>query len=366
MGVGRSSGTWKVSATSHVGVFVTPEVELLVRPKVPMHNLFWMLDVGLPADAFQESTFSFGSDRSLLAAVAQLFARSIERTVGNGLIRCYRSEAERLHTLRGRINMGEVVRRPGLPAPVPCDFTEYTADIFENQVLRGALQRLLRVPGVRPLTRRAVSHALARFEEVTDTPIDVAAIDRVIYTRLNRHYRPPLRLASLVLRNLSLIDRIGKEDASAFTIDMNRLFQDWVIDRLRRRLRGRLGVVETRTEHLAIGRKVPMYPDLELWDGKELVYVGDIKYKLTDTGLARNADYYQLLAYATALGLPEGLLIYCQAEGDVPDREIVVNVAGKSLRTHALDLRGSPSDAETAVSRLGDLLLSRATKKSAA
>lgn len=359
VGVGPSNGTWVVTATSHVGVFVTAEVELLVRPKVPMHNVFWMLDVGLPAGAFDRQSFAFGTDRSLLAAIAQLFARSVEQTVGNGLLRSYRHESDRLHTLRGRINIGEIVRRPGLPAPIPCDFDEYTADIFENRVLRAALQRLLRVPGVRPVTRRTLSHALGRFEKVVNAPVNVAAIDRVVYTRLNRHYRLPLRLASLILRNLSLIDRVGSADASAFTVDMNVLFQDWVTDRLARHLRGRLRVVAERTEHLGTGRKVPMYPDLELWAGDELVYVGDVKYKLTGSGLARNADYYQLLAYATALGLSEGLLIYCQADGSVPDREITVRHVGTSLRTHALDLSGTPAEAENAVKGLADQLRER-------
>lgn len=363
VGVGPSNGRWLVTATSHVGVFVTPEVELLVRPKVPMHNLFQMLDVGLPV--LGRETFSFGSDRSLLAAIAQLFARSIERTVGNGLVRSYRHESDRLYTLRGRINIGEVVRHPGLPAPIPCDFDEYTADILENRALRAALQRLLRVPGVRPMTRRSLSHALARFEEVADVPIDPGAIDRIVYTRLNRHYRQPLGLASLVLRNLSLIDRVGSTDASAFTVDMNVLFQDWVTDRLSRHLRGRLRVVAEHSEHLGVAKKVPMYPDLELWSGDELVYVGDVKYKLTGSGLGRNADYYQLLAYATALGMPEGLLIYCQADGTVPDREITVRNAGTSLRTHALDLSGTPAEAEAAVEGLAELLWERTMARSA-
>lgn len=357
--VATTPGRWLVSTTSHVGAFVTPEVELLVRPKVPMHNFFLMLDVGLPATAFDRTSFLFGSDRNLLAVMAQLFARSVERAVGNGLIRSYRPEEDRLQTLRGRINMGELVRHPARAVPVPCAFDEYTADILENRALRAALRRLLRVPGVRPPTRRSLSHGLARFEEVADVPIDAAAIDQIVYTRLNRHYREPLRLASLILRNLSLIDRVGQADASAFTVDMNLIFQQWVTDRLARNLRGSLRVVAERTEYLGTARKIPMYPDLELWDGDHLVYVGDLKYKLTGSGLARNADYYQLLAYATALGMTEGILIYCQADGTVPDREVVVQVAGTKLRTHALDLSGTPGHAEDAVRQLAMQLHSR-------
>jgi len=35
------------------------------------------------------------------------------------------------------------------------------------------------------------------------------------------------------------------------------------------------------------------------------------------------------MAYATALELAEGVLIYCQAEGSVPDAEIVARFSGK-------------------------------------
>ena len=76
--------------------------------------------------------------------------------------------------------------------------------------------------------------------------------------------------------------------------------------------------------------------------------------------LRENADYYQLLAYATALGLPEGLLIYCQADGTVPDGEITVRNTHTSLRTRALDLSGTPAEAEAAVEALAGLLLQRA------
>src|SRR3546814_11216226 len=100
------------------------------------------------------------------------------------------------------MNIAASVRRAGETAPVPCDFDEYTADILENRALRAALQRLLRVPGVRPRTRRTLAHSLAQFEEVSDTWIDPASVDRIQFTRLNRHHLQPLRLASLVLRNL--------------------------------------------------------------------------------------------------------------------------------------------------------------------
>ena len=55
-----------------------------------------------------------------------------------------------------------------------------------------------------------------------------------------------------------------------------------------------------------------------------------------------NADLYQLLAYAIALDLPGGLLIY--AHGEAQQAVYHVNHAGKRLAVAALDLSGTIED----------------------
>ena len=66
------------------------------------------------------------------------------------------------------------------------------------------------------------------------------------------------------------------------------------------------------------------------------LFVGDAKYKnLTDRSTP-NADLYQLLAYATALDLPGGTLIYAQDKAE--PRTYAVNYAGKRLSVVALDI----------------------------
>ena len=58
-----------------------------------------------------------------------------------------------------------------------------------------------------------------------------------------------------------------------------------------------------------------MYPDLILYRRGVAVLVADVKYKLSDEGLGRNTDYYQLLAYTARLDLDRGLLIYGSENG---------------------------------------------------
>lgn len=115
----------------------------------------------------------------------------------------------------------------------------------------------------------------------------------------------------MLLDNLTLVDRRGGTTAASFMVNMNDLFERFVTERLRQALQGRLMVDDQRDDFLDIEKEVRIRPDLRFRHPRSgaVTYVGDIKYKLTADAVARSADYYQLLAYTTALDLPEGVLI---------------------------------------------------------
>jgi 5-methylcytosine-specific restriction enzyme subunit McrC len=347
-----TAGEWRLTASSYVGSIVLPGLEVLIKPKVHLENLFALMDAGMPDSAWRPEVFGYGADRQLLPAFAAFFARTVDQLTARGLIRSYRPESERLTALRGRIDFPTQLRQPGLPSPIACRFDEYTADVAENRYLLAAVERVLRVAGVDPRTRSLLQHTRGRFEEVTPILPTTAQLDAISYTRLNEHYRPAMRLCRLIVQSLSLADSLGSAAASSFLLNMNDLFEDWVTRKLRAALRSRLVVIGQSQLKLDVGRKVSIAPDLEFRDRDRAVYVGDVKYKLTGSGLARSSDYYQLLAYCTTLGLSEGVLIYAQTEGAEPEREIVVRNAGTRLWTYRLDLSGSVTDLEGSIARL--------------
>ena len=83
-------------------------------------------------------------------------------------------------------------------------------------------------------------------------------------------------------------------------------------------------------------------PDFSWWERSSCVFVGDAKYKNLAGGSVPNADLYQLLAYATALNLPGGLLVY--AKGEAGEGTYRVRHSGKRLEVAALDLSGALED----------------------
>ncbi len=254
-----------------------------------------------------------------------------------------------------------------------CRFDEFTPDIAENRYLKAAARLALTVPGVDPQDRRTLRRQVASLDDVADLVVLPDSLDRITFTRLNHYYRPALRLARLLLENLTLVDQFGDRSASSFLIDMNLLFERFVTQRLQRELRGRLDVLSQTTYYLAEDKQVMIRPDLVFRTpdrhlsyrhrtgrgSHDIDYVADIKYKLTSDASARISDYYQLLAYTTALDVPEGLLIYCLADGGKPEKSVTVRQVGKRLKTVALDLSGSTDAVDTAMRDAADWIVSR-------
>jgi 5-methylcytosine-specific restriction endonuclease McrBC regulatory subunit McrC len=81
--------------------------------------------------------------------------------------------------------------------------------------------------------------ALGEFETLLET---VAAeeflpwrVPLVTYSRLNRHYRPTVELARLILQGFSLEFRTGNRTGAAFLVDMAPVFERFLAVALRDR-----------------------------------------------------------------------------------------------------------------------------------
>src|SRR5690606_22831352 len=161
----------------------------------------------------------------------------------------------------------------------------------------------------------------------------------------------------VILRSGGIRDRTGRLEASAFLIDMNRLFERFVTVQLQRRLAGRFEVRAQEQLYLDMERRIPMPPDLVFYRRGHPRLVADVKYKLTDDGLGRNPDFYQLLAYCGALNLDQGYLIYSADQGALATAAAVVN-GGPMLSVRPIQLAGLRAETDRALSALAHELYS--------
>lgn len=311
------------------------------------------------SEAWRREAFNYDASSDLLPAVIAFCARTVETTLGRGVLRSYQAREEALTALRGRMDVAGQFKRAGVLTPIASKYDDFTEDIIENRVLRAAIRLALRVPRVDPTERQLLMRQLVSLETVEDVPVRASTVDTIQFTRLNQHYAPALGLARLVLANLALTDARGSVSASSFMINMNDLFQRFVTERLRRALRSRLDVIDEPTVHLGLGRQVSMEPDLVFREpgGAERL-VGDVKCKLAAGGRGRSSDYYQLLAYTTAMDLPQGMLIYCRGQDDVDRMTVTVKNAGTRLTLRSVDLTGSPEQVEHEIAVLAEAITS--------
>ncbi len=138
---------------------------------------------------------------------------------------------------------------------------------------------------------------------------------------------------------------------------MNAVFERFVREAIREQLQLPPSAFPsgnaTSAVHLDRDRQVPLEPDLSWWERGACVFVGDCKYKRT-TGSVPNADVYQMLAYLTALGLPEGLLVY--AAGEDVLRDVNIDAAGKRIHVRTLDIAQPPSVVLRDIKKLAQLV----------
>jgi 5-methylcytosine-specific restriction enzyme subunit McrC len=333
------------------------QVEVWPKDKVKLAHLIFML--GYAADpGFRSETVDAEGYDELWPALADSLVRLCERALLGGVLQGYRTVEESSTVVRGRIRVADQLRRhPGQISPTEIAYDEYTTDIPENRILRTALRRMRAVPRLRSDLAARLSHLDNRLDGVAvlrrGAPLPIWRP-----TRLNARYAPALRLAELVLRNTAAQAGDGGVEIAAFVVSMWKVFEDFVTTALREAIaaRGRRAVPQEgrlfdqpRDDGVA---RVPMAIDLLEYDGGHPVTVYDAKYKAASKeGRYPNADFYQMLAYCTTIGIDHAVLIYAQG-GDAVDRQVMNSPV--TIREWPLDLSLAPEAMLESIQRAVD------------
>jgi len=330
------------------------QVEVWPKEKVKLAHLLFML--GYAADpGFRPEAIDAGAYDDLWPALAESLARLAERALFGGVLQGYRTTEDSSDVVRGRIRVADQLRtHPGCLYPIEIAYDEYLIDIAENQILRTALRRMRSVPRLRRDVAARLSHLENRLNGVTILRRG-AAMPAWRATRLNARYVPALRLAELILRNTAAQAGDGGIEIASFVVVMWKVFEDFVTVALKEAIasRGRRSVAQQRwwldAERIDLTPRVPMAIDLIEYDGGAPQMVYDAKYKASGgEGRYPNADFYQMLAYCTTIGIDRAILVYAQG-GSPVDRQIENSAV--RIREWPLDLSLAPEEMLASIHR---------------
>lgn len=338
-------GWYELTPGSTIGAISLSGLAVEIRPKIPIDRVLFLLSYALDPRAWRTMSFEFEERSGILEAVVEAFLRQVRQAFRRGVLQGYRSEEEALPGVRGRIRIDDHLRRRfGLVPPVEVRYDDFTEDIEPNRLILAAADRLEQMRLRSGASRASLRWIRNVLERVSLQQYSPARLPEIAWTRLNEHYRWAVELARLILRGTMFDLRHGGVRSSALLIDMNEVFELFVVTALREALRlGPLAFPRGAARKglwLDRAQAVRLEPDLSWWDGQSCIFVGDVKYKRIGIRGMKHADLYQLLAYTVAAGLQGGLLIYAAGEGEPVIHEVVD--LGKRLEVVTLDLTGEP------------------------
>ena len=243
---------------NYVGLIRTPELDVLVTPKVGTLSVFWMLGYAHRLVSFDRELVHYGAETGLLDLLARLFAEHTETVIRRGLYRAYVEREDNLRFVRGRILPFDDLRANlGLHHQVVCRFGELTADVPHNRILRAVIEQLLRYEFRLPGIRERLAWDAANLAEVSRVSVSERDFATLRYGRLNAHYRDVHALARLILRHQVFTFASGQHEAPAFLVDMDKVFEEYLTRLIEEQARPLgLRLASTRGLTLDVGRLV--------------------------------------------------------------------------------------------------------------
>jgi 5-methylcytosine-specific restriction enzyme subunit McrC len=346
-------GVFRLTPRGCAGVVVAPTRRLVIRPKIPLKNLFLLLDPNdLVSTAPDKVTPT--PDLEILDFLAGRLARLLAERGAAGLRRGYRERAEEGPFLHGRIDVPAQLReghvRKDRLHSVRDDFT---ADVPCNQAPKATAERLLASSLLGSHVRKALLQALRGFEEVATAPLTPDVFAAAEADWLAEGYRPLLDLCRLLADALGPGDAEGTTPCPAFLLDMERVFERYITRGVAEAFAGADGWTAAAQQTHVVAPGVEMRPDVTVHcDGRPIMVV-DAKWK-RPASAPSPADLYQMLAYCTALNVGRAVLVYPGRRDSV--RAFPLNHAPVCVEIRSLRVVGDRAQCLRSLKRLGRAL----------
>lgn len=356
---------YRLTALGCVGILIAPRCRLVIRPKIPLANVFALLDP-LAAISSESDSVATDSGTEILEFLAGQLARRMAERVAAGLHRVYREQSEQGPVLHGRLDIPAQLREaPGRKDQLHSRYEELSADGACHRVVKATAEGLMASPLLGAEVRLALQAALTGFAGVSSLPLSPRLWDEATAERMPEEYHPLLDLCRLLADVLLPRESAGRTAAPSFLLDLERVFERHVarglVAAFAHSREYSVAVQRTHTVNRPVAGQddIVVRPDAILEREGRTVWVVDAKWKRWPHS-AETGDLYQMLAYGATLGAEGVALVYPGKGWRV--REYRFTHTPLRLRMYALPVGGMRAACERAVRRLArDLRLSANT-----
>ncbi len=306
---------YRLTTRGVAGVIAAPSCRLVIAPKVPLRNLFFLLAPDEPLAALSDHVVvREGSE--VLSFLADQLAHQMRTLARAGLHRAYEEKEAQGSHLQGRLDLPAQMRQgPAHKERIHSRHDELTPDLPCNQAPRMVAERLLSQQRLDDRVLAGLREALTGWGDVRSRTLSTEELTRLAEQPVREDYRSLLELCLLLWQGLAPGMQPGDTPSPTFLLDLERVFERYLT-------RGLIEAFSRRGWRALAQQSCPislpvadqpdivMRPDVLVLHEERPVLVVDAKWKRLKKGQPETGDLYQMLAYCTALDVQRAALVY--------------------------------------------------------
>lgn len=276
-----------------------------------------MLNRAFKLDIRIESLAGLARTNDLYEILITLYLRELKKVLRRGLKSAYNAVEDNLPYLKGKLMISEQIKHNAARGErFYVRHDEFTPDRPENRLIKATVNRLLSV-SADERNRKELRRCQEMMSEIMPSRNIEQDFAAVVDDRTTVNYRLLMRWSRFFLYGSSFSAFSGSEKVNALLFSVEELFEIYVGETLRKKLRPLGWQVFLQDKRYWLSQNPQMFrlrPDIVARQGSRTVVL-DTKWKLLNTERRRNygiksEDLYQMLAYARAYKIKDILLLY--------------------------------------------------------
>jgi len=301
---------FEIENTSFSGIIQLGKTRIHFSTKVAT-NLFYMLSFLKDEKNFYfdpEKIIDIKEGRNFFDILGSLFLNELVKIFKRGFCKKYIRKEENISFLKGKFLVvrhiqNDIKKRPKFY----CCYDDLTYNNLENQIVLRAATLL--IPLVRfnnKVRRDLIFYSNLLRGEVSLVNILPDVCDKIQFNRLNDYYETIIQFSKVILQNYFIrTTYVGASKGFNFIVNMNKVYEDFITEIIKDLVAEedifKDFVVERQEKFNSLVREKEIItrPDVILRkrNSDEYTIIIDAKYKRQE----KNADYYQVIAYALAI-----------------------------------------------------------------
>ncbi|MGL5903721.1 MAG: McrC family protein [Cetobacterium sp.] len=230
----------------------------------------------------------------------KMFLEELSLLLKKGIKSNYIKKEDNLKYLKGRLKVADQIKKNSIHKErFAVEYDEFSPDRIENRIIKATLDFLYKKCTTLTNKKRIREFKFV-FEDIKSIYDYNSCFSKIKLGRDIKNYEQVLKWCKVFLLNNSFSPYKGSEIAFALLFDMNKLFESYIGDHLRKKDEIENLKLQDREHHLAYidrSARFGLRPDIVIEKENEII-VCDTKWKIMSKEPSQE-DMYQLYVYGT-------------------------------------------------------------------